>query len=207
MKNIFNFIIKNSLYWMTVLGIIVGILTAVNWQEMEILQRLVSILFVGLVLHLWEEGKFPGGFTQMITDKLNFTARSPHFGEGVTVLYVLILVSLPYLFPHVPILAFTALYLGILEVFAHLMAIKMYDKSNIYSPGLISSIVVLIPISIYSIIYAVQNNLMQPMNWIYSFLILLAGLGLAQQIVVRGSGMKYSDFLRNVRQTLFSKKI
>ena len=137
-KKIFDSIIKNSLFWMTALGITVGLLSAVFWQEMEMLQRLVSILFVGLVLHLWEEGKFPGGFAKMITEKLNFTSKSPHFGEGITVLYALIIVSLPFIFPHVPILAFSALYLGILEVFAHIMAIKMYDKSSIYSPGLIT---------------------------------------------------------------------
>jgi len=151
-----NLIVKNSLYLMTALGIIVAIFTAIFWSEMEMLQRLVSILFTGLILHLWEEGKLPGGFTTMITDKLNFTAKSPHFGEGVTVLYVLIIVSLPFIFPHVPILAFAALYLGILEVFAHLMAIKMYDKSSIYSPGLITSVIVLLPVSIYAIVYAVQ---------------------------------------------------
>lgn len=205
MKNLFDFIFKNSLYWVTVLGATVAILTAIYWQEMEVLQRLVSILFIGLILHLWEEGEFPGGFAQMITDKLDFTAKSPHFGEGVTVLYVLLIVSLPFISPHVPILAFAALYLGILEVFAHLMAIRMYDKSSIYSPGLITSIVVLLPVSIYAIVYAVQNDLMQPLHWFYSFLILLSGLGLGQQIVVRGSGMKYSEFLGNVRRTLFKK--
>ena len=201
-----TFIVKNSLYLMTALGVVVVTLTAVYWSELDMLQRLVSLLFAGLILHLWEEGKLPGGFTQMITDKLNFTAKSPHFGVGITVLYVLIIVSFPFIFPHIPILAFAALYLGILEVFAHLMAIKMYDKSNIYSPGLITSVVILLPVSIYAIVYAVQNDLMQSLDWLYSFLILLGGLGMAQQIVVRGSGMKYSDFLKNVKTALFTKK-
>ena len=37
--------------------------------------------------------------------------------------------------------------------------------------------------------------LMKPMWWLYSFLYMLFGLLMAQQIVVRTSGMKYSDFL------------
>lgn len=201
-----NSIVKNSLYIMTALGAIDVLFTAIYWSEMDMLQRLVSIFFVGLILHLWEEGRFPGGFTRMITDKLNFTAKSPHFGEGVTVLYVLIIVSLPFIFPHIPILAFAALYLGILEVLAHILVIRMYDKSKIYSPGLITSVFILLPVSVYAIVYAVQNNLMHSFDWLYSFLILICGLALAQQIVVRSSGMKYSEFLHNVKMTLFTKK-
>jgi hypothetical protein len=32
---------------------------------------------------------------------------------------------------------------------------------------------------------------------------MLFGLAIAQQIVIRGSGMKYMDFLRTVRTSLF----
>ena len=46
---------------------------ALNWSVMPVLQRVVAVFFIGIVLHLWEEGRFPGGFTDLITRKLNFT--------------------------------------------------------------------------------------------------------------------------------------
>lgn len=201
-----NLITKNMLYLVTALGVIVTIFVFVNWSSMAVLQRLVGIFFGGLILHLWEEGKFPGGFTDMITKSLNFTQSNPHFGEGITILYVLIITFVPLFFPNVAFLAMAPMILAILELFAHLAAIKLSGSKRFYSPGLVSAALVLIPISVYSIVYSAQNNLMSPLSWLYSFLYMLFGLMMAQQIVIRTSGMKYSDFLKNVRTAFVKKK-
>ena len=71
-----NFILKNNLYLIAALGLIVGAHVALNWATMPILQRMVGLFFVGLVMHLWEEGRFPGGFVELITEHLHFTASS-----------------------------------------------------------------------------------------------------------------------------------
>lgn len=142
----------------------------------------------------------------MITKSLNFTQSNPHFGEGITVIYVLIITFVPMFFPNVTFLSIAPMMLGILELFAHLVGIKLSGSKRFYSPGLVTAALVLIPISVYSIAYAVQNNLMSPISWLYSFLYMFFGLMMAQQIVVRTSGMRYSDFLKNVRTALFAKK-
>jgi len=201
-----NFIVKNTLYLVTALSVIVAIYVIIRWSAMPVLQRMVCIFFIGLVLHLWEESKFPGGFTDMITKSLNFTQSNPHFGENITVIYVLIITFIPLFFPMVVFLAVAPMMLGILELVAHLIAIKMNVSKRFYSPGLITAALVLVPISVYSIVYVIQNNLMEPLWWLYSFLYMLFGLLMAQQIVVRTSGMKYADFLKNVRFALFEKK-
>ncbi|MDD4169492.1 MAG: HXXEE domain-containing protein [Desulfotomaculaceae bacterium] len=201
-----SFIIKNNLYLITALGVIVAIFTVINWSTMPVLQRMVGLFFFAIVLHLWEEGKFPGGFTEMITDKLNFTASNRHFGETVTASYVLFITLVPLFFPKVAFLSIAPMMLGILEVVAHLGMIKMFNLKRFYSPGLLTSVVVLLPISVYTIAYAAQNNLMHPVSWLYSFIYMVIGLMSAQQIVVRTSGVKYTDFLKNVRATIFPKK-
>lgn len=201
-----NFILKNTFYIVTVLGIITGLYTLINWSSMPVLQRMDGLFFLGITLHIWEESKYPGGFTEMITRKLNFTQRDPYFGEFITGLYILLIVFIPLFFPNIIFLAMAPMLIGILEVVAHLAAIKMFDMKRFYSPGLLTAVVVLLPISIYTIVYATHNNLMRTVDWLYSFLYMLVGLLLAQQLVVRMSGMKYSDFLRNVKGTLFSKK-
>ena len=190
---------------MTTLGVIVAVITLVNWTSMPVLQRMVGLFFMGVILHVWEESKFPGGFTEMITKKLHFTQSNPHFGEFITGVYILLIVIVPMFFPNISFLSIAPMFLGILEVVAHLVAIKMTDSRKFYSPGMITSLIVLLPISIYTIYYAVQNNLLQPIEWLYSFLYMLLGLLLAQQIVVRMSGMKYSDFLKNVKSALFTR--
>ena len=81
----------------------------------------------------------------------------------------------------------------------------MFRLQPFYSPGLITSVFVLMPISIYGMAYVARNRLMSPRSWLFSFLYMLGGLMLAQQIVVRASGMEYSEFLRNVREAIFSE--
>jgi len=44
---------------------------------------------------------------------------------------------------------------------------------------------------------------MHPASWLLAFLYMLFGLLAAQQIVVTASGMKYTDFLKNVRVAVF----
>jgi len=43
-------------------------------------------------------------------------------------------------------------------------------------------------------------------TWLLAFLYMAAGLMLAQRIIISASGMRYSEFLKNVRTKLFSKK-
>ena len=169
---------------------------------MPILQRMVGLFFVGLVMHLWEEGRFPGGFVELITEHLHFTASNRHFGEIVTAAYVLVIAFVPLFFPHVPFLAMAAMMLGVLEVVMHLAMIKMFRLKHFYSPGLVTAVVVLLPISIYTFSYVTRHNMMQPTSWLLSFFYMVLGLVVAQQIVIRASGVKYSDFLKNVRTTL-----
>ena len=200
-----NFITKNSLYLLTALAVIVAIFLLLNWSTMPVLQRMVGLFFCGIVLHLWEEGRFPGGFTEMITRKLDFTQRDPHFGELITADYVLFITFISLFFPNVTWLAMAPMLLGILEVIGHLGAIKMFNLPRFYSPGLVSAVVVMLPISIYTIVHVAQNNLMQPVYWLFSLIYMVVGVMIAQQIVVRMNGMKYTDFLKKVRATIFAK--
>ena len=194
-----NFLAKNNLYLMTTLGIGILIYAVINWSAMPVLQRMVSLFFCALVLHLWEEGKFPGGFADLMTSKINLPEGNTHFGELITSAYVLVLAFLPLFFPNVVWLALAPIMLGFLEAVMHIAAIKMFSLPHFYSPGMVTALVAMLPISTYSVVYVVQNSLAQPLNWLYAILYMLVGLMLAQQIVVRMMGMKYSEFLKNVR--------
>ena len=108
-------------------------------------------------------------------------------------------------FPTIVFLSFAAILLGVLEAVAHTVAIKMFDGRKYYSPGLATAVLILLPISIYTIVYVVEKNPVRPLDWFYAILYMFGSLMLAQQIVVRTSGMKYSEFLKNVKNALFTK--
>jgi hypothetical protein len=102
----------------------------------------------------------------------------------------------------VPFLTMSAMMLGIMEAVMHTAMIRMFNL-RYYSPGLVTAVFVLLPISLYAFVYVIRENLLSPVSWLFAFLYMLFGLAIAQQIVIRGSGMKYMDFLRTVRTDLF----
>jgi hypothetical protein len=53
-------------------------------------------------------------------------------------------------------------------------------------------------IVLYSFTYVIQHHLMHPTSWLFAFLYMLFGLTVVQRIVIRRSGMRYTDFLKNV---------
>ena len=107
----------------------------------------------------------------------------------------------PLFFPYVPFLAMAAMILGVMEAIMHVAMIRMFRLPHFYSPGLATAIVLLLPISLYTFAYVIRHDLMQPL-WLFAFLYMLFGLVVAQQIVIRASVVKYSDFLENVRAAI-----
>ncbi|HZE16650.1 MAG TPA: hypothetical protein VE197_13605, partial [Mycobacterium sp.] len=64
------------------MAVFVGVYTVVRWASLPVLQCMLGLFFVGIVAHVWEENRFPGGFAEMIASKLHFSAKSKRFGEA-----------------------------------------------------------------------------------------------------------------------------
>ncbi|HEY4257632.1 MAG TPA: HXXEE domain-containing protein, partial [Candidatus Udaeobacter sp.] len=142
---------RNNLYLMTALAVVVAVFIALNWASIPILQRMTGLFFVGLVAHLWEEQRIPGGFVEMVTEHLHFTASSREFGEVCTAACVLVIAFVPFLLPQVAFLAMAPMMLGVLEAVEHVGVIKVFRLKRFYSPGMITAVCVLLPISVFSI--------------------------------------------------------
>lgn len=195
-----NFLAKNSLYGVTAAAAVVGVYTMVNWASIPVSQRMVGLFFVGIVAHVWEEMRFPGGFTEMVRNRIGFTAKTKEFGEAVTMTYVLYIAGVPLFFPRVTFLLLAPMLLGVMEAIMHSAMIRVFHLERPYSPGLVTALAVLLPISIYFMSYAAGHHLASLLDWLGAFAYMAVGLVLAQWIVVTASGMEYSEFLRRARR-------
>ncbi len=105
------------------------------------------------------------------------------------------------------IMAAAPLFLGVIELFAHLLsAAKMNPTGKFYSPGLVSALVIMLPMTVYGFYVIISNNIVTGWNWLWSFLYLVIPLFTVQQCIVKRSGMKYSEFVGNALSVLFGKK-
>ena len=108
-------ILRNNLNLIALLGGCVVVYLAIFWHDMPVIQRTVALFFVALVLHVWEEMRYPGGFPEMVMSRLNFVIPNRHAAEAIVAGYVLYLVFVPLFFPHVIWLAMASMLLGVLE--------------------------------------------------------------------------------------------
>lgn len=93
-----------------------------------------------------------------------------------------------------------ALYLGFLEAFAHVAAIFIFRLKKPYSPGMVTALVLMISISIVGVgvVVGAGEGIIGGLDWLWAALYLIGSLAIAQMLVVRTSGMPYSEFLGNI---------
>ncbi len=192
----------NLLNIVSVAGLAAILYVLVNWSRLPILQRMVGLQSFFIVLHITEELRVPGGFVEMIEAKLDFTLTNPHLGEFVLSIVVLTMFVPAFLFPRRTFLVMVPMVLGVFELVMHTAGIWMFDRDIPYTPGLATAACLLAPVGVYSIRYAVKNRLMRRIDWLFVFLYMLFSVGVAQQIVVRSTGMSYAEFLRNIGKAL-----
>ncbi|MBT8340503.1 MAG: HXXEE domain-containing protein [Desulfatitalea sp.] len=199
-----NFIFKYNLYFLAATGVTAAIYTAVNWSTMPVLQRMVGLIFPLYVLHELEEFKFPGGFAEMAMSSLDFSLPKPEASKLVVTLGIFTVAFVPFFFHQVAWLAIAPMLLGIGELFAHFGMVRLFKLERFYSPGMVTS-VLMAPVSIYCIIYVIQNNLMQPVAWLFSILYIVTVFLIGQVTVVRINGMSYFEFIKNGRASVLAK--
>ncbi len=198
-----DFFINNAVAIVSVISVGVLIYVLVNWSKMPFVQRMVGLQFFFVCCHIFEELHFPGGFTELVHHKLGFELTNPHFGEMVLAITVLVM-SIPPLFMRRPVfLALVPMILGFVELIGHGSGIWVYDMPYPYTPGLATSIFLLAPVSVITIRYMLKNKMVRARDFLFAFLLMFAGVGIGQQLVIANAGQDYGKFLGNVRKSFF----
>ena len=202
MKNFQEFLTKNSFYITTAVSICVFIYLLTQWYELSVMHRLVCFIFLAITAHEWEEKLF--GFEELNAGNLGVSTEQIQKGVGYIALFFLTLYIglVPLLLPHIIWLTASCMMLGLIELIAHIAAIRMNKTGRFYTPGMITAFTALPLISIYGFYYLLSHDLMAPIYWLFAFLNLFIPLICAQVISVKSMGVKYGDFIKNVRGSM-----
>lgn len=133
-----KFIVRHNLVLFTVLTVLVTIFTAINFQEFSFARKAVNLFLIILTLHEWEETKYPGGFYEMMNNKMGFEKEKTnlHLAHTIVVIYILLVTLIPYIFDGVVWLALIPAFLGIFEGFIHTAGIFIHHTKKPYTPGM-----------------------------------------------------------------------
>lgn len=201
----FQFAEKYSVWATTAIGGIVALVLIFNWSAMPVLQKTVGLYSIALAFHEWEELRFPGGFVELATSATGLKIKNLGFAKLVLFLFTVYATVIPLLISQFVWPCLGTMLIGCIELFAHLVAARLNQK-HFYSPGLITAAFLQFPISCYGLYYMISNALLIPIHWLWAILFLLVPLFAAQALIVKTSGMKYADFIKNARHSFFGSK-
>jgi len=157
------------------IGLVVAIGTtlflAFAWHNMTILQILLLSNFVAVLLHQFEEYRFPGGFpaiANMAILRSSTPYRYPLNQNSAMITNLLGAYGfylIPVFFPTVIWLGLAPMLFGILQFVVHGIAANIRLRT-IYSPGLGATVFLHVPIGIYYLYYILSTGIISVGDWV-----------------------------------------
>lgn len=175
MSNIISWFLSIWLYVFAAIGLALVISLKIKWKEWDWRNKISTLAFIVLVLHVWEEWRIPGGFHYLYNLNAGSTALDRYpmseltdmlTNSGGLLVGVVVLVIWG-----IKNSAAIAIFLtSILEVILHTVsAFQSFEKfkdvgqSIVYSPGFVTAILGFLPVAIAFIVYFIHKN--RPTKW------------------------------------------
>jgi hypothetical protein len=169
---VFKFYSKNWYYIGGILFVALAYLVGFFGEAFNPLSKILTLSFMALLVHQFEEYALPGGFPAImnsawmgekdVPDRYPLNRKSCFIVNiiGAYPFYIL-----PILFPNLIWLGLAQVLFGMAQISVHGILINVKMKSW-YNPGLAAVVFLHWPIGIYYIWYVYANGLIQPWHWI-----------------------------------------
>ena len=150
----------------------------IGWGNMQVLQRISLINFIGIMLHQFEEYGFPGGAPVVLNKYMRGgTDRYPlnqFSAMAVNVVISYICYLLPVFFPGIIWLGLAPILFGcVFQVMLHLVMF-LVKFHHFYNPGLAAVLCIHVPCGILYICHAALQGLLTGRMWMNGILYLIA---------------------------------
>ncbi len=179
-----------------ILSILIIAIIIVRWQEntdLEILSLLFWLHLAILMLHEFEEFVYPGGFKEFFNTKTVFALSDPQENVPLneTIIFYInmgawILFALAALLTNVaPWLGVMMVVFNIVNIVGHIGIFQIKNKG--YNPGLITTLVLLTPFSVYVFWFTIDSGILTTFEYVIS---IIGGILLAMSLPILGIASK-----------------
>jgi len=196
---------KYSVWLTTILAAGAAVLLAATWETIPMTQKLPAMYMVALAVHEWEELKYPGGFVELAVNMTGVEIKNLGLAKLGLFAFTLWATVIPFIGHRVGWLVASTVLLGYIEALAHLAAARV-SPGRFYSPGLVTALLVQLPVTVYGTWYLASNGLVVGVEWLWAFLFLVVPLFGTQAAIVKSNGQSYPEFVRNARRAVFTKE-
>ena len=176
--------------------------SAVFYNSLNLVQKLMLAYMFLFTLHEWEERRFPGGFAKLMLKffKLKATPSQIEAAQIPVTILLILITFVPFFYPYA-LLALVPVYLGLFETFIHIIGIKLHKMEKPYTPGLITALCLGLT-SIIAILNFSRNNLVQNGDYLWGLLLMFICFGAMQRTVISIYGLGYKDLIANFKNKI-----
>ena len=191
-----KFIKYYSLQIYTVITLLLITLSAI-FVTPDVAKKIILAYMLLFVLHEWEEGYYPGGFLDLISDVMlggrdNVSLEAKKGSRFYTSIYLFALTLIPYFASSHTWLVLPAVFLGLWEGFIHIMGIKIFQQKIPYTPGMVTAEIECV-YSIYIVYFLAHNGYAQPIHYLIGALLMVIGFMCMQRGLFHSVGKKYRE--------------
>lgn len=169
--------------------------------NLSFIQKMIVIDAFLFILHEWEEGHYPGGFADMVSNLIQKdvdaeTKRASRLPAGI---FLLILTVVPFIFYKEVMIIMALAAFGIIEGIVHTVGIRLFHRKHFYTPGMITAWLEF-AVSVILIVYLAVNHLGHWYDYVFGPLIMIAFFACLQKTMTLMVGINYSDMPKYLKE-------
>ena len=192
-----------EIYTVIAMLLIVGV--AIFMGELTVIQKFVVFLSFIFILHEWEEGRYPGGFLDLISKhvlQMDVDKETMLGSRLVTGVFLLVVTVVPFVWADaIPLFAVTIAVFSIFEGLVHIAVIKLFQLSKPYTPGMVTAEIELVT-GIALIVYLAVNHLAAWYDYVFAPFVFIACFALMQRSLMGMIGLRYKDMFAIMKKRL-----
>ena len=193
---------KYNLEIMTVIFFSTITICAVFGSQLGSIQRIMLGYMFLFTLHEWEETRYPGGFADLMVKFFGVNADTDQIAKAhIPVAVLLLVITFVPFFTQLPILSLVPVYLGLFETFIHVAGIKIHKMDKLYTPGMVTGILLGITSVIVLVTYS-REQLLSGSGYVLGIPLMILCFAAMQRTVLAIYGLGYKFVIANVKKKL-----
>ncbi len=148
------------------------------------------------VLHEWEEGRYPGGFVDLMASnmlKMDVSEQTANLSRIPTMALILGFTIVPFFFDGIWVLVLLPVYLGVFEGLVHVLGIKIFQLARPYTPGMVTALAELV-LAAACLVYLATSCSVAWWEYLLAAVLYFACFAFMQSRVTKLVGIRYRDF-------------
>ena len=188
----------------TVVAILLIALVAMFAGELTVIQQFALWVSFLCILHEWEEGRYPGGFLNLIQANVLQRELDEETKRGsrlVTAVFIFAMTIVPYFFgDRIPMFVVASASFCIFEGIIHVVGIKIFSLKKPYTPGLVTAEIELVS-GVCMIVWLAVNHIGAWYDYTFGpFVFLACFVCMQRTLMSMVGGIGYKDVLGNVKK-------